>query len=370
MKVAVVWNPGGTGRVLNRFGQPCPEKYSLAAVERVVNGLRETGHEVEMIDGDRGLFDALERFMPTDPVGQTPTGMVFNMAYGIQGICRYTHVPTMLEMAGVPYTGSSPLGHALALDKVITKILAREAGVPTPNWVVASKPEVDVSSLRFPLIVKPLHESTSFGLRVVKNQGELEQAVLGVLVQFTQNALVEEFIEGREVCIGLLGNGPPECLPIVELDFLGRDLKAFTWEDKTHKMTMPEPTKVCPARLPEAFADRLRELAVATFEACHCRDYARVDIRIDADGNPYVLEINSMAALGETASFVLAATTAGYTFPALVNRILDVAHERYYATPARPDSGGNGQGPSISLETTSMLALRQSDDEPESELVI
>ncbi|MBN2021272.1 MAG: ATP-grasp domain-containing protein [Pirellulales bacterium] len=334
MKVAVVWN-NGASRVLSRFGQPCPEKYGRVAVERVVEGLREAGHDVALLEGDRTLLDELERFMPCDPEDQSPTGMVFNMVYGIQGECRYTHVPAMLEMAGVPYTGSNPMGHALALDKITTKVLIREAGVPTPKWIVASTPDADPAGLRFPLIVKPRHESTSFGLRVVHDREELREAVSVILTQFSQDALVEEFIDGREVCIGLLGNGTPECLPIVELVFEGRDLHAFTWEDKTHKRA-DEPRKLCPSPLSEDMADRLRKLAIATFQACHIRDYARVDFRIDAEGNPYVLEINSMAALGATASFVLAATTAGYTFSALVNRIVEVAHERHRAVPAPP----------------------------------
>ena len=208
MKVAIVWN-NGEGQVVNRFGQPCPEKYGRGAVERVAEGLREGGHQVEVLEGDVRLFESLRRFLLGDPLDRVPMGMVFNMAYGIQGECRYTHVPAMLEMAGIPYSGSSPLGHALALDKVITKQLIRESGVPTPDWLVAASPEVDPGPLRFPLIVKPRHESTSFGLRVVHHRDELREAVRDVLVRYDQDALVEEFIAGREVCIGLLGNGRP-----------------------------------------------------------------------------------------------------------------------------------------------------------------
>src|SRR5215475_5966490 len=165
MRVVVVWNNDHSG-VLNRFGQPCPERYGLRTVENVMTALREFGHDALLCEGDKELLAALERFMPPDPQGR-PTGMVFNMAYGIQGECRYTHVPAMLEMAGVPYTGSSPLGHALALDKVITKQLIRKVGVPTPNFQVGSRHGTDISDLRFPVVVKPRHESTSFGLQLV-----------------------------------------------------------------------------------------------------------------------------------------------------------------------------------------------------------
>jgi len=327
MKVAVVWN-SDYNRVLARFGQPCPEKYGRKAVETVVEGLQAGGHETAMFEADVDLLDHLQAFFDLDGESWPDDGMVFNMVYGIQGECRYTHVPGMLEMAGVPYTGSSPLGHALALDKIITKELIRAAGLPTPAWMVATQPDADPAGLRFPLIVKPRHESTSFGLRVVGNRQELAEAIEVILTRFEQDALVEEFIEGREACIALLGNDPVECLPTVELSFAGRDLHAFTWEDKMHKRSF-EPQRICPADLPEDLNRRLREIAVGTFRACHCKDYSRVDMRIDASGKPYILEINSMAALGERASYVMAAKTAGHTFSSLVCRIVEVAHQRY-----------------------------------------
>src|SRR5262252_7577123 len=221
MRVAVVWNNDHSG-VLNRFGQPCPERYGLRTVENVLTALREFGHNALLSEGDKGMLAALERFMPPDRQGR-PTGMVFNMAYGIQGECRYTHVPAMLEMAGIPYTGSSPLGHALALDKVITKNLIRDAGVPTPNFRVMRRGSEDTGDLRFPVVVKPRHESTSFGLRLVQEPAQLREAVESIVAQYQQDALVEEYIEGREICVALLGNDEIEVLPFVEPDFGGRD---------------------------------------------------------------------------------------------------------------------------------------------------
>jgi D-alanine-D-alanine ligase len=333
MKVAVVRNKVKTDGVINRFGQECPESYGATTIQMVVEGLRGAGHSVEELRADKTLLAELERFMPPDPASDRPTGMAFNMAYGIQGECRYTHAPAMLEMAGVPYTGSSPLGHALSLDKVITKILMVRAGVPTPPWQVMRCPERKAADLAFPLVVKPIHESTSFGLHLVRDQEELAAAVQAVVTKYEQDALVEQYVDGREVNVGLLGNDPPECLPLVEMDFGGRDLRAMTYDDKYHKRP-DEPAKICPAPVSDGEAALLRDLAVKTFRACHCKDYARVDIRIDLEGRPFVLEINSMASLGPGGSFVLAATRAGYTHPTLVSRILDVAHIRYFGVPA------------------------------------
>ncbi|TIV91204.1 MAG: ATP-grasp domain-containing protein, partial [Mesorhizobium sp.] len=162
-----------------------------------------------LCEGDKGLLATLERFMPPDPQAR-PSGMVFNMAAGIQGECRLTHVPAMLEMAGIPYTGSSPLGHGLALDKVITKRLIRDSGVPTPNFRVMRRGTEGTGDLRFPVVVKPRHESSSFGLQLVHEPARLRQAVEVIVTQYAQDALVEEYIEGREITVALLGNGELE----------------------------------------------------------------------------------------------------------------------------------------------------------------
>ncbi len=331
MKVAVVQNRTLSG-VNNKFGEPCFERYSERTVLGVAEALRRNDHEVLVCEGDKNLLVALQAFMPPDPELK-PTGMVFNMAYGIQGNCRYTHVPAMLEMAGVPYTGSTPLGHALSLDKVVTKRLLREAGIPTPNYRVLRRAEDSTDGLRFPVVVKPRHESTSFGLELVTSRGGVGAAVEAIVAKYQQEALVEEYVAGREVCVALLGNdAETNIFPLVEQDFGERSLHLVTWDDKMHKVSF-EPKKICPAPVPEPLAGQLGEIALATFRACQCQDYARVDIRLDAEMNPFVLEINSMASLGPTGSYVLAAKTAGYDFDALVNGILDVAHRRYFAKP-------------------------------------
>ena len=335
MKVAVVRNRDTSG-IVGRFGQPCPEVYGKATVQKVIDAVRAGGHTVAVFEGDKRLIANLEQFMPPDSQTGQPGGIVLNMAYGIQGDSRYAHVPGMLEMAGIPYTGSSPAGHALSLDKVVTKILMREAGVPTPNYQVVSRPGEPADGLRFPLIVKPRHESTSYGLHFVRDPDELEQAVHDVVTKYQQEALVEEYIAGRELCVGLLGNDPVELLPAVELDFENRQFQVLTWPDKYHKSS-DEPRKICPAEVSRVMIQQLNELSVATFRACQCKDYARVDMRIDASGNPFVLEINSMASLGPGGSFVLAAKNAGYSFESLLSRILDVAHIRYFGTPAPTD---------------------------------
>ena len=333
MKVAVVSNRQKDG-IINRFGTPCPEKCGTKTIQGVIDGLQDGGHTVLFAEADLTLTGTLEEFMPPHAHTNQPSGIVFNMAYGIQGNARYTHLPAMLEMAGIPYTGSDPLGHAVALDKVTTKIMLQNDGIPTPNFKVFNHPDEEIGSLHFPLIVKPRNESTSYGLRQVHNRRQLAESVANIIETYNQGALVEEYIEGREFCIGILGNGKDvEVLPIVELAFNGRKEGIFTWEDKYHKTT-DEPDKICPAPIDEILADKIRSITKAVFAACHSKDYGRVDIRVDKDGNPYVLEINSMASLGPGGSFIYASKKAGYDFSRLACRILDISHKRYFGVHA------------------------------------
>ncbi len=335
MRIAVVRNRSREG-VIARRGQPSPERYGRTSLENIVAALGERGHEVACFEGDKTLLEELEAFIGPEAASGEPGGLVLNLAYGIQGDARYTHVPAMLEMAGVPYTGAGPLGHGVSLDKAVAKTLMRDAGVPTPGFEVLDAPHALPAGLAFPVVVKPRHESTSHGLRLASDQEELDVAVGEIVEAYAQAALVEEYIEGREVCLGLVGNDPVRVLPAVELDFGTRGHRLLTHDDKFH-LADDEPAKVCPAPLAPDLRTRLDELARTTFDACHCQDYARVDARIDRHGNPWVLEINSMASLGAGGSFVLAAATAGLGFGALLDLILDEAWRR---CAGRPTTGG------------------------------
>jgi D-alanine-D-alanine ligase len=326
MKVAVIHNKDTT-HVINVFGMQNKEEYDMRTIERVASALENGGHNVTVIDGNMHVIESLQRFMPRVLEGDR-MGMVFNMAYGIQGESRYTHIPSMLEMLGVPYVGSNPSGHALALDKVITKILMQKHQISTPDFWVFSSAEDDMSDVTFPVIVKPKMEAVSFGLRIVHGLDELREAVTFIVEKFQQQALAEQFIPGREFAVGLLGNSPVEAFPVLEVD-LGGDPNAIqTVEDKRHAPR----EKTCPADISEEKAQEMKRLSIAAFQALQLRDFARVDIRMDLEGRIYLLEINSMASLGITGSYVKAAAAAGYDYDTLVNRMLDVAAVRYFAT--------------------------------------
>jgi D-alanine-D-alanine ligase len=335
VKVAVIYNRESQ-KVINLFGQPNRERYGLAAIRRIVNGLKKGGHQVKAFEGDKDLIDRLEEFMPRTLVGERP-GMAFNLSYGIQGQARYTHVPGILEMVGVPYVGSGPLAHSLALDKVVAKMLFVQNDVPTPAFAVLNSPEYELPNLDFPLIVKPKNESVSFGLCIVHDEQELRKAADVIFREYEQPVLVEQYIEGREINVGLLGNGATlETFKPAELEFGVDGPNIYTEADK-RRTSGREIGVICPAALAADVVAKAQNIASKAFNVLGCYDCARVDMRMDSDGQLYVLEVNSLPSLGEHGSYVAAAEAEGLDFSALINRLVEVASARYFGTPNPPE---------------------------------
>jgi D-alanine-D-alanine ligase len=333
LRVAVVYNRESK-KVINLFGMPNMEKYGLKAVERIVDSLKAGGHQATAFEGDKDIIDKLEDFMPQVLKGERP-GMVFNISYGVQGQARYTHIPSILEMVGIPYVGSGPLAHSLSLDKVVAKMMFRQQGIPTPDFVVLDSPGSPVPDLEFPLIVKPKNEAVSMGIRIVKDEEELREASGAIFDKFRQPVLVERYIEGREINVGLLGNNPPELFAPAELIFEGEGPNIYTLEDKKQKSGRNIGIN-CPADISPELTAKAHEIALGAFNTLGCYDCARVDMRLDNEDNLYVLEINSLPSLGEHGSYVAAAEHMGLDFPALINRMVEVASARYFGTPEPP----------------------------------
>jgi D-alanine-D-alanine ligase len=347
MKIAVIYNRESQ-KVINLFGVANREKYGLAAIRRIVNALKAGGHQAVALEGDKDLIDNLEEFMPRALKGERP-GMAFNLSYGIQGQARYTHVPGILEMVGVPYVGSGPLAHSLALDKVVAKMLFVQNGVPTPEFAVLETPGFAMPELEFPLIVKPKNEAVSFGIKVVNDEDDLRDAADIIFEQFDQAVLVERYIEGKEINVGLLGNGSNlETFPPAELVFGEGGPNIYTLEDKK-RQSGREVQVICPARIDEATANKAQEVAKRAFNVLGCYDCARVDMRMDDQCKLYVLEINSLPSLGEHGSYVAAAESVGLDFGGLVNRLAEVAAARYFGTPNPPELARRVKDPKNSV---------------------
>jgi D-alanine-D-alanine ligase len=333
MKIAIVYNRESKN-VINLFGIPNRERIGQKTIKRISDSLREGGHQVIALEGDKDLIDRLEDYMPRVVKGERP-GMVFNLSYGIQGQARYTHVPSILEMVGVPYVGSGPLAHSLALDKVVAKMIFRGRGLPTPDFVVLDSPDFETPDLPFPLIVKPKNEAVSFGIEVVQDEARLREAAKRIFDHFNQPVLAEQFIEGREINVGILGSNPPETFPPAEILFGTDGPQIYRYEDKTGRSGR-EIRVACPAQLDESTEMQAREIAKGAFMALGCHDCARVDMRLDKEGRLYILEVNSLPSLGEHGSYLQGAAAVGMDFAALVNRLVEVASARYFGTPTPP----------------------------------
>jgi D-alanine-D-alanine ligase len=335
MRIALVYNRESQ-RVINLFGLPNQEKYGKRNIRRIVDALRAGGHRVETFEGDKDLITQLEKFMPRVVKGERP-GMVFNLSYGIQGQARYTHVPGMLEMLGLPYVGSGPLAHSLCLDKIVSKMLFVQNGVPTPEFAELEAAGFEMPpGLKFPLIVKPKNEAVSFGVRICRSEADLREAADVIFDKFQQPVLVERFISGREINVGLLGNQPPDVFPPAEILFGHGGPPIYTYEDKTRKSGRQIDVQ-CPADLAPEITERAQAIARRAFAVLGCYDCARVDMRLDNEGNLFVLELNSLPSLGAHGSYVEGAAKAGLDFAGLCNRLVDVACTRYFGTPQPPE---------------------------------
>ena len=325
MRVLILRNTP-TDETLGMLGPRNCEFYLETDIEAVRDALEELGHQATVVTADLGLVDRLQRAVLKN--GGIDGLFIFNLAYGVQGYCRYTHVPGMLEQLGLPYVGAGPRGHTIALDKYLTKVIWDRVGLATPPFqLFRATDEPLFDTLEYPLIVKPLNESTSFGIEVVRDEQELRRVVTNIIEEWLQPALVEAFVPGMEVNCGLLGNTPPRALPVLEIDYReDKDPLAILSNEKKLDRAV---SHVCPARLAPEVAAEVQRLSTHAFETVGCRDAARVDLRIDSDGRPWLLEINSMVSIHKASSFYDAARAEGMTYTDMIGAILDAAVARY-----------------------------------------
>lgn len=327
-RVAVVRNRLDSG-VPGQLARAKPRRDALRSVQKIVDALRRGGYTVKVLEGDATLPKQLRKFLPSrPPAGNTP-GIVLNLAHGVRGDARTSHVPAVLEMSGIPYVGPDPLGHALAFDRVVVKAMLQEASIPTPAFRVMAEPTRDAGGLRYPLAIYPRRDPTAKAILVRKPE-QLRPALKQVFRRHGQDAMVEEHVRGRRISAALLGNAEVRCLPLVEQDREARK-------------------KVCPAALDGALVKRIRTYARRVFRACDCRDYARVDVRIDDAGDVWVIGVSTLGILSRGGSFVLAGEHGGLPFGRLVRRIVEIARARYVANDmprhVRPRSGDAPQEP-------------------------
>ena len=311
-----------------------PEDPVLGQIE---DALRTIGHESFRVPVDEHVEPVVSELTRGAP------DLVFNMAESFRGKSALeSNVAALLNLLGLRYTGSSPAGLLVAGDKTLTKKVLTFHGIRTPQFATVFRGALDhAGDLHFPVIVKPPQEDASLGISaksVVRDLKGLLETMDGLQKEFNQPALVEEFIEGREFYVGVLGNDHPMPLPVIELDFskfpAGKP-KIASWaakwgdEGSGSGAEFAGTRSIFPENLPTDLVERMQQVAIDSFNALKLRDYARVDLRVNERGKIFVIEVNPNCYLERESEFARAADKAGLEYRALIERLVELSSARY-----------------------------------------
>jgi D-alanine-D-alanine ligase len=306
-------------------------------LEQLESALTANGHTVRRLAVDDAVQPLINELTKEGP------DLVFNLAESFRGKSALeSNVAALLNLLDLRYTGSSPAGLILAGDKTLTKKVLSFHSILSAKFATMFRGQSDwVGDIKFPLLVKPPQEDASLGITqksIVNDVKELLDVLSSIQQEYQSPVLVEEFIDGREFYVGVLGNSKVEALPIIELDFskFPKDLpKIASWEakwgdDGDEKGAQFEGTKsIFPTDLPEALTEKIQKVAIDSFQALRLRDYARIDLRVTAKEEVYVIEANPNCYLEQHSEFATAAQKFGLEYPALIARIVDLASARY-----------------------------------------
>ena len=300
--------------------------------QAIVEALHEEGFDARSVNLNDNAATLL------NVVTQSPPDAVFNLVeFFHNDLHREGAVAGFYELFRMRYTGASAFCLFLCRRKGLTKKLLLQNGLATPSFIVLESPEVDPNhGLHYPLIIKPSWQDGSAGVEsdsVVYDFAGLASQLDGVFDRYGAPILVEEFIEGTELHVSILGNDPPVALPLIEYDFSELDddhPPVITYDIKWNPLVLPyhKVHSVCPARIDSAIEEQVRDIALKAYNATFCRDYARIDMRLGKDGIPYILEVNPNPDLTEGVSFMESAETAGLSFSETLKRIVNYALER------------------------------------------
>ncbi len=332
------------------LGGTSPERdVSIISGKYVTEGLREAGYIVKPIDPALGVnqpeneaelfISAIRETPPTEEELAKFSNknviecinshllddidVVFIILHGKWG--EDGTVQALLDLRGVKYTGSGVLASAIGIDKNMSKIVFKHHGVKTPDWFTVRKNKIELKEIRtkiersfsYPCVVKPNDQGSTVGLSIVKSPDEIEQA-LELAFKYSDLVIVEEFIEGKELTVGILGD---MALPVIEIIPKGGIY------DYYHKYTKGATEYIVPAQIPDKWTKELQEQALLAFESIGCKGFARVDFRVKDNGEIYCLEINTIPGMTGTSLVPKAAKAAGIEFPELVDRIVRLALE-------------------------------------------
>ncbi|MFH0778907.1 MAG: D-alanine--D-alanine ligase [Candidatus Eisenbacteria bacterium] len=318
-------------------GVSSEREVSLVSGRAVAEALREKGHEVmekdlreeldttrtgPSADGNRALAEFV-----VDPA-VAACDVVFIALHG--GAGEDGTVQAIFDLTGKPYTGSGMLSSALCMDKILSKRVFEQAGIPTPGWRGVER--ADVSSVRtaiaelggLPVVTKPRNQGSTVGVSIIKEESGITSAVEESL-KYSSDILVEAYVPGREITVGLLGT---RALPVVEI------APQSGFYDYECKYTKGKSKYIVPAEIPQALAEEAQRIALTAYRVTGCRDFSRVDFRLSPEGKIGCLEVNTIPGMTGTSLVPMAARAAGLDFPGLVDEICRLALSRRRVTAA------------------------------------
>jgi D-alanine-D-alanine ligase len=320
LKDAVVLKGTATDDALEEYDSPSTIEY----IRRAIEGL---GHSVVKLGGGpdfiRNILDE-------------KVDIIFNIAEGRGNYrSREAQVPSILEMLDIPYVGSDPECLAVCLDKHLTKKLLKLEGIHTPAWCMINNglelKKTVWSEFPFPAIVKPAYEGSSKGIHPNSLVDSPEEAILTIsemLELYCQPVLVEQFIDGDEITVGILGNSPPKVLGMMRI-LPRKQSNRFVYTVEVKRDWKNLVDYECPAQLKDATLKRIAAYSLEAFEMLGCRDFSRIDFRVSADGIPFMLEINPLPGLGDYSDLIIMAVKLGWKHEDLIASVFNAALERY-----------------------------------------
>ncbi len=304
------------------------EEYdSPETVEILEHTFTRAGYDVVRLGGGEEFMDAVRKERPD---------IVFNISEGRGSYrSREAQVPAVLEMLGIPYTGSDPLCLSVCLDKPVTKKLVASDGIVTPRWFMIY-PDEDIdrapwSSIPFPVIIKPAFEGSSKGIRatsLVRDVPEAREEARRITRDYRQPAMVEEFIDGEEVTVGVIGNYPPRVVGMMRV-VPKKKVEHFVYSLEVKRDYVNLVDYESPVKLPPDVLEKLEKASLESFRVLGCRDFSRVDFRVRSDGTPYFIEINPLPGLGTYSDLIIMAGKLGRDHESVIRSVLEAALERY-----------------------------------------
>jgi len=267
--------------------------------------------------------------------------MVFNVAEGLEGENREALVPRICEELKIPFTAAGSETTTITLNKARTKDILEKNNIPTPRFQVFESGEEPLNGMNFPLLVKPLLEGSSKGLfneNLVDDEGSLKKIIKKIKMHYNQPTIVEEFLDGREFTVSVIGYKNPVVLPIVEIKFDHLPSNIHPMDSYEAKWLYDNPEAgidplVCPAEIDKEIEGKIKDTALKTFRVLGCKDWARIDIRLDKDNVPNVLEVNALPGFmkdpKENSRLPKAAYAAGWSYERLIGEVIRSAVQRW-----------------------------------------